>query len=74
MSALPRGAVRSLGIRPTSQPENKERSMGVSPSSASVSLVREEGKAELALFASSTANSICHEVNPGRQMCKEITV
>jgi hypothetical protein len=48
--------------------------MGFNPSSASVSLVREEGKAELALFASSTANSICDEVNPGRRMCKEITV
>jgi hypothetical protein len=29
--------------------------MGFKPSGASVSLVREEGKAELALFASSTA-------------------
>jgi hypothetical protein len=62
MSALPRGGARNLGIRPTSQPENhpenKERSMGFNPSSASVSLVREEGKAELALFASSTAISI----------------
>jgi hypothetical protein len=32
--------------------------MGFNPSGASVSLVREEGKAELALFASSTSISI----------------